>query len=514
MTPMPLVPPVGGLTAATWNIAAINTNPFEYWISHEDDRYNKLMSEFEAFIDEPGEKDVPISAVFTDAYFSDLEKLMLDEGWSGVELVRKAWNEDYSKRKIVTGFMLDKAIGAKRLASMPDRITNTISVQDSKTPAYRPTVVNQYTGSLGSVAEWWPKWQEFMFKTSFKMDTKGGIKSQKPCQMLGKILRSKYPAITEEEEAISLPLQVLCQAIIDAVLVHIMTVLSPDGFWQTIKLSIIDAIFSKKEVNTMKILSGACDRIDIICLQEAALSFKEVLTSSVGSNYHVLAASDADPKRDQNSLLLLRKANFPGGIKADVTAEVLKELGKGAPIAAGDLVAVTAADHLERLFLIASFHGDTNGLATKPVMTAVDTVLKRQAPGCKLVFGMDANVYLKKKEGWQDVDDFLSHASSLGLRSCWPTGEDLSRCCTTCHARTFLQPQLNKGVRSKDKLVLGDISPKDHILVQQDTMDVLECHKDNTGMRLYLEQECFPSLYFPSDHAIVSAVFQPRDAKL
>jgi len=41
---MPLVPPVGGLTAATWNIAAINTNPFEYWISHEDDRYNKLMS--------------------------------------------------------------------------------------------------------------------------------------------------------------------------------------------------------------------------------------------------------------------------------------------------------------------------------------------------------------------------------------------------------------------------------------------------------------------------------------
>ena len=33
----------GELNLVTWNIAAINNNPFEYWITHEDAAYNKLM---------------------------------------------------------------------------------------------------------------------------------------------------------------------------------------------------------------------------------------------------------------------------------------------------------------------------------------------------------------------------------------------------------------------------------------------------------------------------------------
>ena len=33
----------GQLRVVTWNIAAINNNPFEYWITHEDAAYNKLM---------------------------------------------------------------------------------------------------------------------------------------------------------------------------------------------------------------------------------------------------------------------------------------------------------------------------------------------------------------------------------------------------------------------------------------------------------------------------------------
>ena len=34
-------PEKGTLRVATWNIAAINNNPFEYWITHDDADYNR-----------------------------------------------------------------------------------------------------------------------------------------------------------------------------------------------------------------------------------------------------------------------------------------------------------------------------------------------------------------------------------------------------------------------------------------------------------------------------------------
>merc|ERR1711879_451042 len=100
--------------------------------------------------------------------------------------------------------------------------------------------------------------------------------------------------------------------------------------------------------------------------------------------------------------------------------------------------------------------------------------------------------------------------TSNGLRSCWPESADMSECCTTCHARTFLQPQLNKAVRSSEMLSKGDVNPKDHILVQADAYDVVSCIKDNTGENSFVEKQVFPSLHFPSDHAIVAAIFQSK----
>lgn len=46
-----------------WNMAAINNNPFEYWITHDDPAYNKLMEDVSAFIQNPGDKDVPVHKV-------------------------------------------------------------------------------------------------------------------------------------------------------------------------------------------------------------------------------------------------------------------------------------------------------------------------------------------------------------------------------------------------------------------------------------------------------------------
>ena len=35
--------PLSTVNVATWNAAAINNNPFEYWITHSDQESNALM---------------------------------------------------------------------------------------------------------------------------------------------------------------------------------------------------------------------------------------------------------------------------------------------------------------------------------------------------------------------------------------------------------------------------------------------------------------------------------------
>ena len=106
------------LQIASWNIAAINNNPFEYWITYdENENYEKIMSDIEAFLEQPGEKDVPVSEVFTEEMFSELEKRMSGVGW---ESVRSYYESDFMKRKIVSGFM--KVRGNRSLFLCPGSI--------------------------------------------------------------------------------------------------------------------------------------------------------------------------------------------------------------------------------------------------------------------------------------------------------------------------------------------------------------------------------------------------------
>lgn len=485
---------------ATWNVSAVNNNPFEYWTGHDDEFYSQLMVEVERFVETPAERDVPVCQVFTDAQVADLKATMQAEGWPDLDDAEKLWRAELRERRVVSGFLKDQALGAKRLVSMPDRITNTIRVGEKT--IYRPTVISHYTGSLATMEEWWQRWKEFMFKAD----------APRPCDMLTKISRSKYPAVTEEEERLSVPLQMLCLAAFDALMVHIMVTLSPDGRWQAIKNSIEEAIYANKDRVILEILQASAQGAEVICLQETAGAFKDQLLTTMGHLYHVVVPQDLDPKRNQNSMVLLLKARFPGGVREEVTKQAYAELGgMGAPVERGDLVAVTTTDAVGDSFLIASFHGDSNGLGTKPVVSSVARLLERQSAGCRLVFGLDANVYLKRKEGIQEVTDFLQHCDSLGLRTCFD-GQPPKECCTTCNARTYLQPQLHKAVRQKDRLERGDVNPKDHVLVLKSQYDRHSVHRDNTSERRYEKDTVFPSLRFPSDHALVLALWQKSAA--
>lgn len=55
--------------------------------------------------------------------------------------------------------MKDEELGSKRLASMPDRVTNTINVAESDEPVCRPTVINMYGEDLSTLQTWWEKWE-------------------------------------------------------------------------------------------------------------------------------------------------------------------------------------------------------------------------------------------------------------------------------------------------------------------------------------------------------------------
>ena len=76
-----------------------------------------------------------------------------------------------------------------------------------------------------------------MFDIALEIKTKKGVEEKIPFEMLQPIKKAKYPDITEEEEMVSLPLQTMCGAIFDAILVHIMNTVSSPDVWQPLKRS-------------------------------------------------------------------------------------------------------------------------------------------------------------------------------------------------------------------------------------------------------------------------------------
>jgi len=498
------------LRVVTWNIAAINNNPFEYWITHEDADYNKLMENVQGYIDAPGVRDVPVSSVFTPAMFGELKTLMAARSWPGLDEVEQRWKDDFAQRKIISGFMKDKALGDKRLASMPDRYTNTINLAGGGV-ANRPTVINCFAGDMSSVGSWWAEWKRFMFEKQIKLPGRSGGAPQSvvPASMLSKIKRSKYPAITEAEENISVPLQTLAQAIFDAVLVHIVNSVSAGAKWQRLQQQMCDALNRRKDERTLAILSGTYWDANLVFLQESATAFvqKAGAHEELSDRYFIARAATLDAKRDQNSIVLLGRAYFVEDSLQEHTGAVMGGFDKSVPVAEGDLLVVSVDDVMGRKYLLASFHGDTNGLATLPVLAAVHK-LALAKPDHRLVFGLDANTYSVGSSKLQGVGEFASAFVAHGYSSCWgDTPDPMSA--TTFNARTFLQPQLQKAARIDEKVSKGDKNPKDFILFRKDAFRPQTARKDNTGEGRYIEDMVFPTLHFPSDHAIVSTTLRP-----
>jgi hypothetical protein len=166
------------------------------------------------------------------------------------------------------------------------------------------------------------------------------------------------------------------------------------------------------------------------------------------------------------------------------------------------LYVLSVEDVLGRQYLLASFHGDTNGLATLPVLAAVHQ-LATSMPKHRLIFGLDANTYEVGTSSQQGMSEFAADFVSKGYSSCWGDMPN-PKSHTTFNARTFLQAQLQKAARANEKISKGDKNPKDFILFPKSGFTVVSSTKDNTGRRAYVEDMVFPTLQFPSDHGLVS----------
>ena len=170
-------------------------------------------------------------------------------------------------------------------------------------------------------------------------------------------------------------------------------------------------------------------------------------------------------------------------------------------------------------YLLVSFHGDTNGLATKPVLDAVHAYRSTRAPDAKLLFGLDANVYAEAVAGKAFVGDFAAQFSGLGRASSYGTADAPAWSSTTFNARTFLQPQLNKAVKREDRFDSPSVdrNPKDFVLFST-SLELVSTSRDNTaktssssGEPKYDNEKMFPTLKFPSDHAITKVVLKAKN---
>jgi hypothetical protein len=425
------------LNVATWNVAGINNNPFEYWVTYPDPAYNNFMQGVERIISNVSE-DVFVNKIFTDCMFSELMEELEVQKIPKLNLLTELWENDYRNRYAIHGYLKDKIIGEKRLASMPDRITNTINCADG-TVLRRPTVINAYDeSSLNSIEAWWESWRKFIFRTHvqiFSRDNRNAA-PQLVCELIAPILRSKYPAITAHEQEMSVPLQILCLAILDAIFIHIVNRAAPET-WEEIRSTLSHALIHGKDDRVCSIIREAYTDRAVFFLQEAsaALVRKSRQDLALSARYALLLPENFDGKRDQNSIILVDRRRFRAASARDVTQQVIEHIG-GKFLEAGDLCVASVEDESGLPWLLVSFHGDSNGLSTHPVLSGVHRAYQQLFRDHVFLAGVDANTASHASGPLSPgVGGFRRLLRAQRMVSVWD-GVDDPFVKTTCSART------------------------------------------------------------------------------
>ena len=328
------------------------------------------------------------------------------------------------------------------------------------------------------------------------------------CSLIEPIRRSKYPAITPEEEAMGSSLQILCLAILDSIFVHIAN-LAAQTSWESIRRNLCKALIKEKEQQVCRILERSYGDQDVIFIQEAAAALVQQVSrqTELSAKFFLLVPAKLDSKRDQNSLIFVARGRFEESSSIDVTAHVAETL-EGDFVDAGDLFVVSILGLGGLRWLLASFHGDSNGLSSQPVMSALRRAHRTTFKDHILLAGIDANTQSHGHDRYHHgVGQFRALLRTSRMVSVWD-GEQDPLLKTTCSARTSLQPQLNKAVPFHRRFSGATVSLKDWILgCEWQVRGITDARRDNTGEGRCVEDMMLPTTDFPSDHMIVSAAF-------
>ena len=347
----------------------------------------------------------------------------------------------------------------------------------------------------------------------------------------------KYPSLSIDEESVSVPLQTLILALFDAVLIHSMLFLYPNQshLWHQIRIDTCTHLVWNKSKRAKSILETTYQHVDLLFLQEASAEFvNDMYYNSKFFKALLLPENGGavpDGIRNQNSIVLIKKGSVLDqivSVKGTVVKDVSKEM-KVKGLSRGDLYAVLVepslikkdddddgdecALNVARLFV--SFHGDTNGLLSIPLLRSIQQWVDNyntqhyEKNKIDVVIGMDANTYGKySKKNKQNLKDYIDVVVKEMKMTTWLGNVPNVQLHTTYNGRTFLQPQLNKAMTKEEVQYQGDRNLKDFILFDGNGWNCQNPIRDNTGKGEYVEEMVYPTTEWPSDHSAVSCVLE------
>jgi hypothetical protein len=278
--------------------------------------------------------------------------------------------------------------------------------------------------------------------------------------------------------------------------------------WLGVKRAVASHMVDGKDDRQIEVLSGYYSAMDVMCLQEVSLAMVETLTRTLGREFHVVAGADASPEQNQNSVILLKKVTFrdPGH---EITSEAKARM-VSSQLSPGDLVVVHCTDVDGVGHVIASFHGDSEGKSAIPAICAVASMAEESYPTAAFFAGMDVNTTTPERsiaEHRLSWDTMLDALPKHKLSTCFgdrPAASDY----TSFVARSSLQGQLHKAVPYSTVADHACKEPKDVVLYRPSDYGRAKCWKDCMGDGSWRQDAVMPSITFPSDHAIVAAVFK------
>jgi hypothetical protein len=401
-----------------------------------------------------------------------------------------------------------------------DSSTNTIYEPYEVDEWYRPSIVSMDEKVYANLEEWWTAWIRFMFDTDVMVAETGT--PSKVCTLIQPMMKGGTPLYDlEPDVAQSRSLQILCLAVFDATLMHVVLQ------WQTERrASYPEATYvgARTEASTQTSCDTASQievlqlvNADVMLLQEVSNSALAELRNSFGTYTFAHSKSDTN----QMSVVALSKARF----------ETLQHPEMPTPVALqAGMCAVTAVDKSvpPKMWLVASFHAVSNGTDTPK---AFDHLGDLTVACDGVLFGLDANtVAVRPADGKKhylaldllrrcDSGDYVPHINKMleGL-----DGFDVRRVSTTFKARTALQPQFDKTMSVEEvERGEGDQNPKDWILVGTGGVTTVQTMHDASKPTVHSAQRIncvtpspeanltftegmnMPSASWPSDHAMI-----------